>query len=166
MPKSRRQPVSADTLNWKDKRLTIALQLAFEGRWTHDEMADKVGVSTRTIERWVAHTDFQQHLEAQSADFAASIRDVVYADKGRRIIALSQLAEQARRQYEEHELLIEVRPTKDGEITIERFNTDAHTAARGAMDDIAKELGHRVAKTDASAQIALIAVAADVLDAV
>lgn len=143
-----------------------ALALAFEGRWTQAEIADKCGVAKRTYQYWLAHPEFQARLETMRADFAASIRDEIYADKARRIIGLSQMAESARRQYEAHEMLIEVHPTKDGDITNERFNRDAFDAFRGALDDIAKELGHRQPRADMSAQIALIAVAADVLDAV
>lgn len=150
----------------KIKAKEHALRLAFEGRWSHSEMAERVGVSTRTIERWTVAKDFRARLDAMRDDLALALRDVVYADKSRRIMALDAMAESARREYEARPWLKEVRPTPDGPLTNESYNAAAHAAFRGALDDIAKELGQRTAKADASAQIALIAVAGDVLDAI
>ncbi len=159
-------PKHADRLMKWTATQEQALHLAFEGRWTQEEIADKCGVATRTYGYWLAHPEFADRLEALRADFAASLRDVAYADKAQRIVGLAQMAESARREYEARPWLQEIRPTKDGNVINEHFNADAHAAFRGALDDIAKELGQRTAKADASAQIALIAVAADVLDAV
>lgn len=150
----------------KVKAKEHALQLAFEGRWSHSEMAARVGVSTRTIERWTADEVFKSRLQALRDDFAASILTVTYADKARRIIALDAMAESARREYEARPWLQEVRPTPNGDVTNETFNRDAHAAFRGALDDIAKELGARKQDTNATAQMVVVAVAADVLDAV
>lgn len=144
MPKHADKP-----MKWTELH-ALALALAFEGRWTQEEIAEKCGVATRTYGYWLAHPDFKQRLADLQTNFAASIRDVVYADKARRIIGLSQMAEQARRQFDDHELLIELRPTKDGEITIERFNADAHAAYRAALGDIAAELGQRKNITELS----------------
>jgi len=144
MPKSPDRP-----MKWTDTQ-EQALGLAFEGRWTQEEIAAKCHIAPRTYRYWLTHPEFVKRLADLQADFAASIRDVAYADKARRILALSQLAEQARRQYEEHELLIEDRPTRDGTITIERFNADAHAAARAALADIAAEKGERKNVTEVS----------------
>lgn len=135
-------------LDWNDQRLIVTLNLIFAGRLSQARVAENVGVSTRTVERWVAHPDFQARLSALRADFAASIRDVTYADKARRIIALDQMAEAARVEFETRPLLREVRPTRDGEVVNEAFNRDAHAAFRDALDDIAKEMGHRQSKVD------------------
>lgn len=143
MPKSPYKP-----FDWKHKGATRALNLTFEGRWTHAEIAEKCGVSTRTYEYWLEHPDFAARLDAMRADFAATLRDVAYADKMQRIIGLSQMAESARREYEQRPWLREIRPTPDGEIVNEAFNRDAHAAYRAALDDIAKELGQRTNKVD------------------
>src|SRR5690242_8937015 len=100
-------------LKWTEAQ-EQALALVFEGRWTQAEIAKKCGVSPRTIWAWIAHPDFKQRLEQLRSDFAASLRDVTYADKARRVIALDQMAEAARREFEQHPMLQEVRPTKDG----------------------------------------------------
>lgn len=150
----------------KAKAKEQALQLAFEGRWSHSEMAERVGVSTRTIERWTTAADFKARLAALRDDFAASILAVTYADKARRIIALDAMAESARREYEARPWLQEVRPSPNGDVINESFNNAAHAAFRGALDDIAKELGARKQDTNATAQMVVVAVAADVLDAI
>ena len=147
MPKSPLVP-----MKWDQPQLR-ALSLAFEGRWTQAEIAEKLNeefgssakfrVSARGLRAWLAHPDFQARLAELRANLAHSLADVAYADKGARIIALSQMAEHARREYEAHPLLIERRPAMDGEITNESFNRDAHAAFRDALNDIAKELGER-----------------------
>lgn len=126
------------------------LSLAFEGRWSHAEMAERVGVSTRTIERWVRAEPFRQRLAELRANLADSLADVAYAAKSARIVGLSQMAESARREYEARPWLREVRPVgtdpDTGEpimLTNEHFNRDAHAAFRESLNDIAKELGER-----------------------
>lgn len=129
----------------KIKAKEYALRLAFEGRWSHSEMAERVGVSTRTIERWTVAKDFRARLDAMRDDLALALRDVVYADKSRRIMALDTMAESARREYEARPLLKEMRPTPDGMLVQEAFNAAAHAAFRASLDDIAKEMGQRKA---------------------
>lgn len=158
MPKSPDKP-----LDMKDKRVERALALAFEGRWTQAEIAKNCDVSPRTVWTWLQDIDFQSALEAKRADFAASIREVTYADKARRIVALDAMAESARREYEQRTYLIEERPTKDGVATSENYNRDAFECFRGALDDIAKELGQRKAeKPDSDASQVRIIIETDV----
>jgi hypothetical protein len=89
-------PKHADrTFDWTRKGTEKAVALCFEGRWTHEEIAEKCGIATRTYEYWLAHPDFQARLDAMRADFVASIRDVAYADKAQRIIGLAQMAERS-----------------------------------------------------------------------
>ncbi len=141
--------------DWEHKGAEEALRLTFEGRWTQAEIAEKCHIATRTYRYWREHPDFQARLEAMRADFAASIRDVAYADKAQRIIGLAQMAESARREYEARPWLKEERQIgrdpESGEplmMTNESFNRDAHAAFRVALDDIAKELGQRTNKVD------------------
>lgn len=118
---------------------------------TEAKLSERVRISTRTLRRWITHADFQQRLEAMRADLATTLRTVAYADKGQRVVGLSQMAEAARREFEARPWLKEVRPSPDGEITNESFNRDAHAAFRGALDDIAAELGARKNVTDVNA---------------
>lgn len=127
------------------------IALAFEGRWTHEEMAGRVGVSSRTVERWLAEDETKARIAAMRSDLADSLRGVAYADKASRILALSQMAESARREYEARPWLEERRPSGDGEIVNESFNRDAHAAFREALNDIAKELGERSSNVHVSA---------------
>lgn len=145
-----------------------ALALAFEGRWTHAEMAARVQVPARTIRRWLAEPAFRTQLQAARANLAESLSDVAYADKLSRIKALSQMAESARREYEARPWLKEIRPTPDGEIVNESFNRDAHAAFRDSLNDIAKELGERVNKQDAAnaAQVLIVAIGRELVEAV
>lgn len=138
------------------------LALAFEGRWTVAEMAQRVTVSTRTIKRWLASQEFKDRIAAQRANLAESLNGVVYADKLSRIIGLSQMAESARREYEARPLLTERRPTgrdhDTGELLVleqEAFNRDAHAAYREALADIAAELGARKNVTEHSGSVDL-----------
>jgi hypothetical protein len=147
MPKSSSKPMQWTAIQER------ALGMAFEGRWTREEIAEKCAISPRTLDYWMAHPDFKARMEALRTDFAASIADVAYASKAKRIRALDQVAESARREYEARPLLQEVRPTRDGPVTNEHFNAEAHGAFRGALDDIAKELGERSSKLNVAATI-------------
>ncbi len=147
MPKSADKP-----MRWTAEA-ERALALAFEGRWTQEEIVARLAgeddgsakfrITTRTLRSWLAHPEFKARLAQMRADFAASIAHVTYADKARRIVALDAMAEAARREFEARPWLREVRPTPKGDVTNEHFNAEAHAAFRGALDDIAKELGHR-----------------------
>lgn len=129
-------------LKWTPQQL-LALTLVFEGRLSQAKIAKKCDVSPRTIAYWIEHEAFQQRLEAMRADLEESLVGVAYTGKRQRIVALSLMAESAREEYEERPWLKEVRPTPNGDITNEAFNEGAFAAFRGALDDIAKELGHR-----------------------
>lgn len=132
-------------LKWTETQLQ-AVELVFEGRWTLAEIAERCAVSPRTIDNWVARPDFRARLQEMRDDFAERVKGIAYTDKQQRIMALAQLAESARRTYEEKPILIEERPTRNGPATTETYNRDALEAVRGCFDDIAKELGHRKAE--------------------
>jgi hypothetical protein len=125
-----------------------ALWLVFDGKLSLDDVALNVAISARTLDRWVAHPVFQRRLAEMRADFDASLKATLYVSKESRIVALSDMAYKARREFEKHPWLKEVRPTKDGPITNETFNEAAYNAFRGALDDIAKEKGERTNKVD------------------
>lgn len=130
-----------------------ALWLVFEGTLSLDQVALNVAVASRTLDRWVAHPAFKSRLERMHDDLEAHVRGVIYASKESRIMGLSEMAQSARKEYERRPWLKEVRPTKDGPVTNEHFNRDAHDAFRAALDDIAKELGERASNVKLSASV-------------
>lgn len=119
------------------------LLLVFEGRLSQAKIGKTCGIPTRTIESWVTHEQFKARLEQMRADMAELVASVGYAQKEKRVLALAAMAESAREEYEARPWLQEVRPTKDGNVTNEHFNEAAFAQFRGALDDIAKELGQR-----------------------
>lgn len=128
-----------------------ALWLLFDGKMSQAEVAENVGVATRTCERWIAHPVFRNRLEQMRADLNASLKTTLYVSKESRLLALADMAQKARHEFEARPWLKEVRPTKDGFITNEHFNEAAFAAFRGALDDIAKEKGERTSKVDVKA---------------
>jgi len=141
-PRKNIAPVQHRPLKWTDAQQSI-LRLILAGRLSQAKVAANVGVSLRVVERLVAHPDFVAKLAEARANLEEAVKGVLYADKARRVVALSEMAESARQEYEARPWLKEVRPTRDGDVTNESYNADAHAAFRGALDDIAKELGHR-----------------------
>lgn len=144
-----RESFHRDPLPWTEPQLH-ALDRIFEGRKTQAEVAKVCGTSPRTLAYWIAHPDFQAALAAKRKALIESLDHVPYIRKERRLIALAQMAEDARAAYEEKRFLVERRPTgrdpETGELLMleqETYNRDAFESFRGALDDIAKELGAR-----------------------
>jgi len=139
-------------LKMEDARILKAIALVFEGRLSQVKVAENVQVSVRTLARWIEHPDFQAKLDEMREHLIESLtaQGIPYVRKEQRIIGLAQMAESAREEYEQRPWLKEVRQIgrdqESGEMltmTNEHFNRDAHQAFREALDDIAKELGHR-----------------------
>lgn len=164
-------------LAW-DETKKRALDLVFEGRKSLEKIALDCAVSARTLDDWIAHPDFQAKLQERRDSLIASLDHVPYVRKERRIIGLAQMAEDARQQYEAHPWLREFRPlpqksavrirskgpdgVEEVEVTEpldaivnEAFNEAAFNAFRGALDDIAKELGARKNVTELSGALDL-----------
>lgn len=141
-----------------------ALELIFEGRLSQSKIAEKCGVSLRTIEEWARSSHFKNALQKLRDNMMESLLDrgVAYVTKESRIMALSQMSESAREEYESRPWLQEKRQIgvnrdcdKDDPeygsplyMINESFNRDAHAAFRDSLDDIAKELGHRKQQVD------------------
>lgn len=152
MPKQLDRP-----FKWDDAAKETALNLVFEGRLSQAEIAKKCEVSPRTIWGWVNHPGFQQRLQEKRADLQKALDGVTYASKARRIIALDQMAESARAEYEARPWLQEKRQIgfdkeHEGPLYLinEAFNAEAHKAFRESLNDIAKELGERKEKEPAA----------------
>lgn len=142
-------------LKWDEVQKT-ALNLIFEGRKSHEKIAADCSVPVRTLRDWIAHPDFQAVLKERRDNLMESLDDVPYIRKERRLIALAQMAESAREEYEQRPWLKEERQIgRDDEgnplmLTNEHFNRDAHAAFRDALTDIAAELGARKNVTELS----------------
>lgn len=164
-------------LPWDDDQRQV-LALIFEGRKSQAKIAQECGVSLRTCEDWIAHPEFQERLKAMREQLLEScdLLGAAYVRKEQRIVALAQMAESARSEYEAHPWLREIRPlppksvvrlkikSADGEevteetepldaIVNESFNRDAHAAFREAVADIAAELGARKNVTELSGSV-------------
>jgi hypothetical protein len=120
-----------------------ALWLVFDGKLSLNEVALNVAVSSRTLDRWVAHPAFKSRLAQMKADLEASLASTVYVSKQSRLMGLSQMALAARKEFERRPWLKEVRPGPKGDVTNEKFNAEAHAAYRAALADIAAEKGER-----------------------
>lgn len=164
-------------LKW-DEPLETALQLVFEGQLTQAKIAEECHIAARTLRDWIAHPDFQAKLQEKrdALERELTLNGTLYVRKEQRIIALSAKAASAAAEYEARPWLQEIRPLPqkasirvrrkniDGEqeeeetepldaIVNESFNEAAFNAFRGALDDIAKELGHRKNVTETSASL-------------
>lgn len=137
---------------WSNKK-EQALALLFEGGRTKQQIADEVGVSWYTISDWVREDEFKRRLEEMRARFREHLEGTAFVNREQRILALSQLAQDALGEWRDRRYLVEVRPVPGGMLTNERLNTDAAELARGALSDIAKELGERSTKVDMKAQV-------------
>lgn len=153
------KPRNRRPLKWDDVQKQ-ALNSIFEGRKSYEQIALDCTVPLRTLKDWIAHPDFQAALQERRDNLIASLDSQPYIRKERRLIALAQMAESAREQYEARPLLIEKRPTgrdpETGETQYmeqEAFNRDAHAAFRESLADIAAELGARKNVVDANIDI-------------
>lgn len=149
-------------IDWKDERITTVLAMVFEGRKSRPKIAEDCGVPLRTCEDWIAHPDFQNKLSALRDEVLTACDELGYAysRKEQRVVALSQMAESARVEYEQRPWLQEKRQigydTEHDEplyLINENFNKDAHAAFRESLSDIAKELGHRQTKVEHSGEV-------------
>lgn len=166
-------------LKWDEAHET-ALQLVFEGQLTQEKIAQNCTIPVRTLKDWLAHPDFQAKLQEKrdAMERELMLNGTLYVRKEQRIIALAAKAASASTEYEARPWLQEIRPLPakssirirrkgaDGEmeedetepldaIINESFNEAAFNSFRGALDDIAKELGHRKNTPDTSVTIDL-----------
>lgn len=135
------------THGWsQDKQL--ALELWFQGELSTEDIAQRCNVKRRQLYNWIKSDEFQTRLEKLRGKLVDNVK---YADKVKRIVALNDLAERARSEFMERPKVREVRQGPGGTSTVtERFNRDAFDSFRGALDDIAKEMGDRRPGQDAS----------------
>jgi len=146
-------------LVWTDEQKQ-ALNLIFEGRKSQEKIAEDCHIPARTLRDWIAHPDFQAKLKERRDNLIEALDATPYIRKERRLMALAQMAESAREEYEARPWLKEIRQTgRDAETgepltTVnESFNRDAHAAFRESLADIAAELGARKNFTEISGSL-------------
>ncbi len=149
---------------WEDdERKKQVLAAVFEGRKSRVQIGKDWNVSMSTLEDWIAHPDFQAKLKEMREHMLETFDalGVAYVRKEQRIMALAQMAESARQEYEARPWLKELRPVlvkrptepdEDGKtkmqsvedyIITEHFNAEAYAAWQRTMTDIAAEQGDR-----------------------
>jgi hypothetical protein len=149
-PRKPRKPRQRKPLEWSAVQ-DQAFELELEGRLSHKAIAQNCEVPSRTLDDWRAHPDWQRRLtEARTRMIESLSTRVGYVRKEQRIYGLALMAESARLEYEARPWLKEERQIgydKENEMpllmTNESYNAAAFAQFRGALDDIAKELGER-----------------------
>lgn len=152
-------------MEWNENQKKT-LAAVFEGRKSRQKIAEDCGLHIRTIEDWITHPEFQAKLAEMREQMLEAFDElgVAYVRKEQRIMALAQMAESARQEYEQRPWLKEFRPvlvkrpkvdadgntdpdgrlqTVEDYIITEHFNTDAYNAWRQTMADLAAEQGAR-----------------------
>lgn len=152
----------------------------FLGELSQVKITEKYRISLNTLWKWLQHPEFRAALQSKRQQLEHSLfeKDIPYTTKESRITALARKAQSASAQYEAHPLLREVRPLGGPSLRVktkptnvdeepdetpddfpcivnEHFNRDAFESFRGALDDIAKELGHRKTVTEHSGSVDL-----------
>lgn len=130
---------------WTAVKEAVAIDI-FLGELSQTKIAEKHGISKNSLEAWLKNPGFIARLEELRKNMRQVFleQDIRYVDKTQRITGLSRLAVSAREQYEARPLVKELR----GNTVYEHFNDNAFNAFRGALDDIAKELGERKTITE------------------
>lgn len=141
---------------WTPAKKAI-LQEIFLGEETQAKIAEKHRMTLDALRAIIRNEPFQAELQKLREQLEHTLfeADVRYVVKEHRITALAAMAQSAREQYQEQPLLEEKRQIgydKEHEEPLyminQAFNKDAHAAFRESLADIAKELGHRTAKTE------------------
>lgn len=122
-----------------------AAKLLAEDELTDDAIAQEVGISPAGLALWKKHPDFQARMQQHVDAFRARIFRTGFARKEKRIEALDLTARDLLKQLvaEEYDRE-EVRIAANGEhVSFKLHDHTRYASFRGALDDIAKELGER-----------------------
>lgn len=148
----------AQVWKWTPAKREV-LREVFLGEESQAKIAQKHRMSRDALRAWIRNEQFQAELQKLRDGLEQSLflEDVRYVTKEHRIMALATMAQSAREEYEARPWLQEKRQIgydKEHEEPLylinESFNKDAHSAFRDAIGDIAKELGHRTQKVEAT----------------
>ena len=149
MPK---RPVNMFIGEWSEP-MERALYLIFEGQKQRSDICAELNIPRGTLEAWLRHPEFQARLAELRARLSEQLEGVAFLQKEQRLLALSKLATQARDEWENHRYLVEQRPVPGGTMINESLNKGAADIMRGCLDDIARELGERVANVKLTGKV-------------
>jgi Helix-turn-helix of insertion element transposase len=131
------------------KQAQAALLLAEDGQ-PDEAIATAVGIGRSTLARWKRQPAFAALVAEHREAFKDRALTNGFADKRARIALLDSTAQDIARWLAENDYeRDEVKLANNGEaVTYKIFDKARYDSLRGALDDIAKELGDRVAKTE------------------
>jgi hypothetical protein len=127
-----------------------AARLVAEDTLTDTQIATTVGVAQRTLERWKKRPPFLARIAEHQDAFKDAALAEGFADKRARIKVLNGTAQDIARWLAENDYeREEVKVAANGEaISYKVFDHARYSQLRGALDDIAKEMGDRATRTE------------------
>lgn len=148
---------------WTPKKERALIDI-FEGVKMKSKIAADLGINHDTLIDWMREPEFKQRLAAMREELYEHLEGLAFLRKEQRVIALSQLASEALEEWQTHRYEVETRPVPGGMLTNERLNKSAADIFRGALDDMAKELGERSTKVSLTAKIEQVPIQVTVVD--
>ena len=149
----------------ESKRREMAARYVAEDELTDTEIAEKLGVTQRTLERWKRQDNFRARVNTLVNVYADRFLEQGLARKGQRLQVLNDLHDRMLRVIAERAndpSIAEVPGGKTGVVTrmlkgigkgddfqiVEVFEVDTGTIReiRGVQEDVAKELGQFISK--------------------
>lgn len=143
---------------WTQTREQAAALVAAD-ELSDEQMAERLGITRRTLTRWRDVPEFQARVAEHVAAFRARVLGTGFAVRERRIAALNQVATDLYAQLQADGYLAEeVKLTAAGvQVRYPVFDRPKVSEFRAALDDIAKELGERKASVELDATQQFIA---------
>jgi hypothetical protein len=134
-------------LTVRQERAALAVA---EDTETDNAIALAVGVTKKTLENWKKRPDFLAAVAVHKEAFRDRALVEGFADKRARIKVLNGTAQDIARWLADNEYeREEVKVAANGEaISYKVFDHARYSQLRGALDDIAKEMGDRATKTE------------------
>lgn len=127
-----------------------AARLLAEDEQTDEEIADTLGIARSTLALWKKNPEVTSAITAHVEAFKDRALAEGFADKRARIAALNGSAQDIMRWLAENEYeREEVKVAANGEhVSYKIFDQARYAQFRGALDDIAKEMGDRKTVTE------------------
>jgi DNA-binding CsgD family transcriptional regulator len=127
------------------KKQEDAARLVAEDAQTDQSIADSLGIHRDTLEKWKRRQEFAVRVQQHKEAFKDRALSEGFADKRARIAALNGSAQDIMRWLAENEYeREEVKVAANGEhVSYKMFDQARYAQFRGALDDIAKEMGDR-----------------------
>lgn len=128
---------------------------------TDEQIAEKIGVNRRTLQRWKDDETFVALVDEHMRRFERQIFRAAFARKARRVQALNAVAIDVLKDLQEGDYKAVIGVTADG-LEIEGFDERRVRQFRGVLDDIASEMGERQAKNNSPGGGVVVKVYTDV----